>query len=84
MAESVTRKVIPDEVATTLGVPLTTPVALFRLRPVGRVPATIEKLKGPVPPVRAGAKLKAAFCVAGPGAPLKASVVDTGRQAADM
>jgi hypothetical protein len=33
-----------------VGVPLSIPVLLFRLRPAGRLPLVMEKVCGPVPP----------------------------------
>jgi hypothetical protein len=38
------RSVIPEEVPATVGVPLTAPVEAFRVRPVGKVPAVLEKV----------------------------------------
>ncbi len=47
---SVTLKVTETELRV-VGVPLITPVEVFRLRPVGKVPALIVHVYGEVPPV---------------------------------
>src|SRR3974377_1545197 len=39
------------KVPAACGVPPTSPVEVFRLRPVGREPLGTEKVKGPVPPL---------------------------------
>ncbi len=42
---------VNGEPPATLGVPDSTPVPGFRLRPAGRVPAASDQVNGPVPPV---------------------------------
>ena len=42
-----------------VGVPLTTPVDVFRVRPAGNVPETIEYVKPGVPPLMASCELYA-------------------------
>ena len=49
-AESVTLNVSGVEVTATDGVPLTTPVDAFSVKPVGNVPAVSCQVKGVVPP----------------------------------
>jgi len=45
---------VNDELPTVVGVPDSTPVAVFRLRPAGRLPAVIDQTSGAVPPVSTG------------------------------
>ena len=54
LAESRTRTVKLD-VATAVGVPLTVPVAAFKVSPAGSEPLVTDQLYGPVPPVAANA-----------------------------
>jgi len=49
-----------------LGVPETTPVELFRVKPVGKAPLRIEKWYGAIPPTALIVPLKALPCVALP------------------
>jgi hypothetical protein len=49
---SVTRTVKLN-VPATVGVPLITPVLLFKLRPAGNDPTVIDQLNGAVPPLAA-------------------------------
>jgi hypothetical protein len=62
-------------VSAVVGVPLLIPVLLARLKPTGKLPVTIDQVRGAVPPLATNVWLYAVPAVA----PGKLAVVTTGR-----
>jgi hypothetical protein len=51
LSTALTVKLAAGPLTAAVGVPVIAPVAAFRVKPAGREPTVIEKVKVPVPPV---------------------------------